>query len=83
MKFLSGISMELYLTQMVIFRVDEKLDLLYMFGNNGVSGWISYMIVFILTVFGLILFIQCYKLATTKIISELFEKVTLLRRKNE
>lgn len=68
---------------MVIFRVDEKLDLLYMFGNNGVSGWISYMIVFILTVFGLILFIQCYKLATTKIISELFEKVTLLRRKNE
>lgn len=69
MKFLSGISMEMYLAQMVIFRVIEKLHMLYVFGNNGVGGGISYLVAFIFTVVGLVVFIQCYKLAV-KIITK-------------
>lgn len=63
MKFFSGISMEMYLAQMVFFRVVEKLHLLYVFGNSGVGGWMSYILTFVLTVAGLVVFIQCYKLA--------------------
>lgn len=61
MKFLSNISMEMYLAQMVIFRVVEKLHLLYAFGDTGISGWSSFLLAFVLTVFGLICFIECYK----------------------
>lgn len=61
MKFLSSISMEMYLAQMVIFRVVEKLHLLYVFGDTGISGWSSFLLAFVLTVFGLICFIECYK----------------------
>lgn len=61
MKFFSGISMEMYLAQMVIFRMVEKLNLLYVFGNEGIGGWVSYLLVFVFTVAGLIVFIQCYK----------------------
>lgn len=64
MKFLSSISMEMYLAQMVIFRVVEKMHMLYIFGNAGISGWISYLTSFALTVIGLIIFIYCYKLAS-------------------
>ena len=56
-----GISMEMYLAQMVIFRVVEKLHLLYVFGDTGISGWSSFLLAFVLTVFGLICFIECYK----------------------
>lgn len=38
MKFLSGISMEMYLAQMIIFRVIEKIHLLYIFGRSGIRG---------------------------------------------
>ena len=38
MKFLSGISMEMYLAQMIIFRVIEKIHLLYIFGRSGIKG---------------------------------------------
>lgn len=61
MKFLSGISMEMYLAQMIIFRLVEKLNLLYIFGNSGLLGWISYLVAFILTVVGLIIFIYIFK----------------------
>ncbi len=63
LKFLSGISMEMYLAQMIIFRIVEKLHLMYIFGNSGIGGWISLLFTFILTVIGLIAFIQCYKFA--------------------
>lgn len=63
MKYLSGISMEMYLAQMIIFRLIEKLHLLYVFGSSGTGGWISFAFTFILTVAVLIIFIQCYKLA--------------------
>lgn len=62
MKFLSSISMEMYLAQMIIFRIVEKMHLLYVFGDKGISGWISFLVAFVLTVLGLICFIECYKL---------------------
>lgn len=61
MRFISSISMEMYLAQMVVFRVVEKLQLLYVFGDRGMGGWISFLFAFVLTVFGLICFIECYK----------------------
>jgi peptidoglycan/LPS O-acetylase OafA/YrhL len=63
MRFFSEISMEMYLAQMVIFRAVEKMHLLYVFGNSGVGGVISYFFAFTLTVVGLVIFIQCYKVA--------------------
>ena len=51
LKFLSSISMEMYLAQMIVFRIIEKLHLLYVFGNSGVGGWCSFIFSFILTVF--------------------------------
>lgn len=74
MKFLSGISMEMYLAQMIIFRLVEKLHLLYLFGSSGTGGWISFVFAFILTSVGLIIFIQCYKLAV-KLIERLWTKL--------
>lgn len=59
MKYLSGISLEIYLAQMVIFRVIEKAKCLYLFG----TGWISFISVWIAVVLGLIVFIEIYKCA--------------------
>lgn len=74
MKFFSGISMEMYLAQMVIFRVVEKMGLLYVFGDYGIGGWISFVFAFILTVAGLVLFIQGFKLAV-KILTKFKDKI--------
>lgn len=63
MRFFSKISMEMYLAQMVIFRVVEKLHLLYVFGDSGIFGWGSLCFAFILTVVGLVIFIYFYKVA--------------------
>lgn len=57
MKYLSGISLELYLAQMVIFRVIEKVKCLYLFGH----GWISFLAVWIAAVVGLVVFIEVWK----------------------
>ena len=57
MKYLSGISLELYLAQMVIFRAVEKAELLYKFGN----GWFGFVVVWILIVMCLIVFIEIWK----------------------
>lgn len=59
MKYLSGISLEIYLAQMVIFRVVEKTKCLYLFG----TGWISFLAVWIEIILGLIIFIEIYKFA--------------------
>lgn len=59
MKYLSGISLELYLAQMIIFRVIEKANCLYLFGK----GWISFLAVWIAVVVGLIVFIEIWKRA--------------------
>lgn len=57
MVFLSGISLELYLAQMVIFRAVEKGGLLYKLG----TGWIGFITVWIVVIVGLIIFIQIWK----------------------
>lgn len=57
MKYLSGISLELYLAQMVIFRIVEKVHCLYLLGH----GWISFLIVWIAVVIGLIILIEVWK----------------------
>lgn len=57
MKYLSGISLELYLAQMVIFRIVEKVKCLYLFGK----GRISFIAVWIAVVVGLIVFIETWK----------------------
>lgn len=57
MEYLSGISLELYLAQMVIFRVVEKLHGLYLFGHE----WVSFMAVWVAVVVGLILFVEVWK----------------------
>lgn len=57
MKYLSRISLELYLAHMVIFRIVEKAKCLYLFGH----GWISFFVVWIAVVVGLIVFIEVWK----------------------
>ncbi len=57
MKYLSGISLELYLGQMVIYRVIEKLHLLYLFENGIASYFTSWIIIVIV----LIAFIELWK----------------------
>lgn len=51
-KFLSGISMEIYLSHMLIFRVLEKLNLIYILGK----GWMAYVMTVLLVLCGAILF---------------------------
>ena len=46
--FISGISMEIYLSHMVVFRLIEKMRLNIMFGN----GWLQYFITVILVLVG-------------------------------
>ena len=58
MKYLSSISMEMYLAQMIIFRLVEKCGFLYVLG----TGWGGFLMTLVLTVFGLIVFIEGYKL---------------------
>ena len=65
MKYLGGISMEMYLSQMVIFRVVEKFNMLYLFGK----GWLSYIMTFIFTVLGIIAFVEIYKVMTKLLVS--------------
>lgn len=61
MRFFSNISMEMYLSQMIIFRFVEKCNVLYLFGNKGIQGWISYITAFLFVILGLLVFIMCYK----------------------
>lgn len=75
MKFISSISMEMYLAQMVVFRVVEKLHLLYVFGNTGVGGWISFLLTFTLVDLGLVCFIECYKFVVNFVKTMIARKV--------
>ena len=63
-KYLSGISMELYLSHMIAFRVIEKVKGLYLFGH----GWISLVVTWIMIMAILILFISLWKKATSFIV---------------
>lgn len=52
-KFISGISMEIYLSHMVIYRLFEKIGVIHIFGRTVYS----YILTVILTIVGTILFI--------------------------
>lgn len=58
--FISGISMEIYLSHMVVFRLVEKLRLNIMFGN----GWLQYFITVILVSVGA----ACFSVVVKKFI---------------
>lgn len=51
-KFISGISMEIYLSHMVIFRIVERMGLNGMIGN----GWMQYAATVVMVVVGAIVF---------------------------
>ena len=57
MHYLGGISLELYLAQMVIFRGFEKLNVLYVCGK----GWLGFVYIWSLVILGLIVFIELWK----------------------
>lgn len=63
MRYFGGISMEMYLAQMVVFRVIEKIGLLYKFGY----GWLSFGIVMVLENGLLVAGIELWKLIERKI----------------
>lgn len=68
MHYLSGMSLEMYLAHMVIFRVVERLNCLYLFG----TGWISYIVIYVMIVAGLIVFIEVWKRISALISKRLF-----------
>lgn len=66
-KFFSGISMEIYLSHMVILRVVEKLKLNRILGN----GWLQYIVTSVLVITGATVF----AVVMQKIISKTMEKM--------
>ena len=64
MAFLSGISLEIYLSHMFVFRFMEKLHVQYLFGEEN---WMSYVTLCLLTFIGLIALIFGYKLAFSRL----------------
>ena len=72
MKYFGGISMEMYLAQMVIFRAIEKLNLLHITG----CSWADFIIAVVLELLGLVLFIETYRRGTAWV------KTWMARHKN-
>lgn len=60
MKFISAISLEIYLSHMVVFRFMEKIHVEYLFGDDR---WISYIVLCLLTFAGVLMLVFGYKLA--------------------
>lgn len=60
-RYISGISLELYLAQMLIFRMLEKINGLYLLGH----GWYGFILSWIMIIAGLIAFIEIWKRAWT------------------
>lgn len=69
MKFLSGISLEIYLSHMFVFRFMEKLNVQYLFGEES---WLSYVTLCLLTLVGLFALIFGYKLAVKVLKDKIF-----------
>lgn len=74
-RFLSGISMEIYLCHMVFYRAVERLHLLYIVGN----GVLGYIIACLLILVGAIIF----SFAMQKTIDFIMKKISNRRRKTE
>lgn len=58
MKYLSSISMEMYLAQMFVFDALKKIGVLYLLGR----GYLSYTLTLCMTILGLIILVEVYKL---------------------
>ena len=67
-KFISSISMEIYLSHMVIFRIIERLGIHTMFGN----GWTQYAITFLIVLVGAVI----YSVIMKKVLDFFEEKVS-------
>lgn len=65
--FISGISMEIYLSHMVVFRLVEKMGLNRMFGN----GWLQYFLTVIFVIVGAI----CFSVVVKKLINIVEKKL--------
>jgi len=70
-KFLGGISFEIYLCHMVIYRVLEKLHLVHLFGN----GLLAYIFTAIAVICGSVVFSVCAKWFLNKVETFLKERV--------
>lgn len=70
-KFLGGISFEIYLCHMVIYRVLEKLHLVHVFGN----GLLAYIFTAVAVICGSVVFSVCAKWFLNKIETFLKERV--------
>ena len=70
-KFLGGISFEIYLCHMVIYRVLEKLHLVHLFGN----GLLAYIFTAITVICGSVVFSVCAKWFLNKVETFLKERV--------
>ena len=70
-KFLGGISFEIYLCHMVIYRVLEKLHLVHLFGN----GLLAYSFTAVAVISGSVVFSVCAKWFLNKIETFLKERV--------
>lgn len=68
--FLSKISLELYLSQMLIFHVAEKFPGLHFAGD----GWLSYILVCILVIAGDVIFVEAFMLCKKWIVT-LYRKI--------
>ena len=69
--YLSGISLELYLAQMMIYRVWEKIGGLYLLGH----GWIGFLLTLVAIISGLILFIEIWKRVYCFVIAKTWKEV--------
>lgn len=70
MSFMSAISFEMYLAQMFIFRLIQKMTILYVFGY----GWASFLLVWLLVCIGLVIFIKAYKYLDYLIVGQIGER---------
>ena len=70
-KFLGGISFEIYLCHMVIYRALEKLHLVHLFGN----GLLAYIFTAVAVICGSVVFSVCAKWFLNKIETFIKEKV--------
>ncbi len=62
-KFVSGVSLEIYLAHMIVFRVIEKVGLTRIAGESV----LSYVIVCVLTIGGVVIFAALYKTIEVKV----------------
>ncbi|MCC4490571.1 acyltransferase [Limosilactobacillus reuteri] len=58
-RYLSSISLEMYLAQMFIFDAIKRMGFLYVLGR----GYLSYILILIMTVIGLIVFVEVCKIS--------------------